>query len=225
MKHIYLIQHYNLPTELLTKILFNNKVDYLVLTYKEEINDEHFIYAPNTTWTTGRNLLLQSIDASKYDFIHFCDGDMILRSEFNDDSFIEYQKRCEQYMPYVAATKYSWHRHTEALYDKVITIDACFNTFRADKIDLFLPYNPKYDDISWWYSQLLIYDKFYTYGYDKIYQFNEFLVDNFGHSDYPKMNRFDDIIDKEFENQGLCFQDIPKDVVNGKINLLKLIIK
>jgi hypothetical protein len=74
----------------------------------------------------------------------------------------------EHYKPFIATPHYSWHPKTDRVSDNLISIDACFNAFRTDKIDLFLPYNPKYDNESWWYSQLLIYDKIYINLYTPI---------------------------------------------------------
>ena len=150
--------------------------DILVLSWKQECSDSslphvEYIFDPNTTWTTGRNLLYKSImkREQKYLYYTFLDDDVTLgfKEHENASAWREYEKSLLQVRPLIAV---SWdvQDHFRKFYEggcnytnkpdflPFIWFDALFNSFHSEVINYLLPYYDKMEKISWWYSQVYL---------------------------------------------------------------------
>lgn len=161
-----------------------------LLTFKQPADNA--IFLPNSTWTTGRNALLQAVldKAAKgevYDYYIFLDDDLIWTS----GSFQEFEDRLEASKPLIAFPHMRGYAYTPVTF----MYDACFNAFHKDvifKTDL-LPYVADFDHISWWYSQfIVIYKTLYMFSSSEIGSYGDLIVDNSAHNPYPRAhNPFD----------------------------------
>ena len=153
--------------------------DILVLSWKQKCNDSflphvEYIFDPNTTWTTGRNLLYKSImkREQKYLYYTFLDDDITLgfkeEPQENASAWREYEKSLLQERPPIAVSWLSVTVHFRKFYEGAcnytnkpdflpfIWFDAMFNSFHSEVINYLLPYYDKKENISWWYSQVYL---------------------------------------------------------------------
>ena len=155
--------------------------DVIVLSFKEECEDEKpshisYIFAKESTWTKGRNLLyFVAIERIRhYHFFIFLDDDVDLG--FNSFSSQEIKKLTpfrafEQWLlddePVVGVVDYEDNgkmymerrrlmcgSNDSTLAIPVPLFDALFNAFHHLSIKHILPYPTQYDSDSWWISQL-----------------------------------------------------------------------
>ena len=164
----------------------------IVLSYKEECQDEtpshiSYVFAKESTWTTGRNLLyFVAIERIRdYHYYIFLDDDVDL--EFNSFSSQEIKRlppfrAFEQWLlddePAVGVGNYN-KNSTELLNRRrvkcrinepsvvvpVVQFDALINAFHHKAIKHILPYPTQYDKDSWWISQLHV-----TYSVELIFR-------------------------------------------------------
>jgi hypothetical protein len=150
----------------------------------EAIPRTECVYIPNTTWTTGRNTLLEvghkySIDNDlSFDHWTFSDSDVYLLCchEFpcanrqfdpvnNSNCFSEYEFFLDVTHAPMAALGWSgnalsWlsndvlNANSSYMYQGVQAFDAAFNTFHVDVLPVLLPYITEMDNTSWWASQV-----------------------------------------------------------------------
>ena len=157
--------------------------DVIVLSYKKECQEEKsthisYIFTPESTWTSGRNILyfVARERMRGYHYYIFLDDDV----DFTFNSFAPQEMKMktplrvfEQWLlenePAVGTLANS-HRAKELLerrrmlcginYNKtsmvvpVVWFDALFNAFHRKAIEHILPYPTQYDKESWWTSQL-----------------------------------------------------------------------
>jgi len=155
--------------------------DVIVLSYKEECQDEKpahisYVFAKESTWTTGRNLLyFVAIERIRhYHYYILLDDDADL--EFNSFSSQQIKRLTplrafEQWLledePAVGVANYK--NEAKALLERkrlicgvnestlvvpVVWFDALFNAFHHKAIKHILPFPTQYDKESWWISQL-----------------------------------------------------------------------
>ena len=153
--------------------------DVLILSYRKECADTslpHVQYIFNstrsTTWTIGRNLLYEAAKKRKEKYIHyiFMDDDVQLEKvdkKSEQNTWRMYEESLKTFQPAVVIVL---SEHNENIFPKdvlperlncevtgyiqVYRMDAIFNAFHYQVIDHILPYTPKYDSVSWWYSQM-----------------------------------------------------------------------
>ena len=154
--------------------------DVIVLSYKEECQDEKpshisYVFANESTWTTGRNLLyfVAIGRLHHYHYYIFLDDDVDLG--FNSFSSQEIKRLTpfrafEEWLlddePAVGVANFGngkellkRRRLTCGISDSqvvlpVVWFDARFNAFQRQSIKHILPFPTKYDKQSWWSSQL-----------------------------------------------------------------------
>ena len=155
--------------------------DVIVLSYKKECQDEKpshisYVFAKESTWTTGRNLLyFVAIERIRhYHYYIFLDDDVDLG--FNAFSSQQMKRLTpfrafEEWLladePVVGAADYNNIGKTlfqrrrlicgineSPLVVPVIWFDALFNAFHHQSIKHILPFPTQYDKDSWWISQL-----------------------------------------------------------------------
>lgn len=204
-KFLYLIQTPGiLPKEY--NVLNNKESDILYITWKEQVNGIPF--APNSTWTEGRNSLLEIARSleKKYEYYIFLDDDLTLSFQ----NIIEFQKLLKKYKPAIGTPRmWDYNKQCENLNFEAHTVyafDAAMNAFHNSVFfeNAIFPYTEKFDDESWWYSQLIMLHLAHINYSSYILQFNNIIIDNLGHSEYPKENNFkkiEDWIKNEFLNE------------------------
>ena len=155
--------------------------DVIVLSYKEQCQNEKpshisYVFAKESTWTTGRNnLYCAAIERiSHYHYYIFLDDDVDLG--FNSFSsqemkrltpFRAFEKWLLDDGPAVGVANYKITGRTllqrrrvmcginkQPLVIPVMWFDALFNAFHHEAIKHILPYPTQYDKESWWISQL-----------------------------------------------------------------------
>ena len=158
--------------------------DVLVLSYRRVCNLQppslahvKYIYDNSTTWSTGRNLLYDASQnrKAKYLFYIFLDDDVVLDIK-NNPKKVNPWRKFEEFLlrvePAVGIADDSGNRYVPAaeksrkklkceLPNKVEYVpsprfDACFNAFHRKAINHLLPYLPKFDKTSWWFSSRFI---------------------------------------------------------------------
>ena len=155
--------------------------DVIVLSYKEECQDKKpspisYVFAKESTWTTGRNLLyFVAIERIRhYHYYIFLDDDVDLG--FNSFSSKEIKRLTpfrafEQWLfddePALGVANYyndgitllERRRVICSINDSSVVVpvmwfDALFNAFHHESIKHILPFPTQYDTESWWSSQL-----------------------------------------------------------------------
>ena len=184
---IYLVQTEQcLPQHLASSTMIGDSetcnCDAVVLSYKEECQDEKpahisYVFAKESTWTTGRNLLyFVAIERIRhYHYYIFSDDDLDL--EFNSFSSQQIKRLTplrafEQWLledePAVGVVEFPKQMAKTILERKrlicginestvvipVMWFDALFNAFHHKAIKHILPFPTQYDKESWWISQM-----------------------------------------------------------------------
>ena len=179
-RFLVMIQTSKCPTDLTTKAIFGNvekcNCDVLVLTYKEKCLEPppaahiEYIFRTNTTWNTGRNLMLEigRNRMEKYLYYIFIDDDIKLKTELKGINpwwkVLEFLIRIE---PAVGVVDYTWNIKKTILAMKKLgcevnkaaieylnapNFDSAFNAFHYQAVDYILPYPTTFDNISWLWS-------------------------------------------------------------------------
>ena len=193
----------------------NAEQDVFWLTFKEpfpESADGSFnIHAADTTWTTGRNLLLEMAMAQSerlraagkagYEYYVFLDGDVV--PPFQDATakqlFSDYVRFLMREKPAASYPQNSvqWQQVPPCLADAqcpewaptVCMFDGRFLAFHRSTIGLVLPYDDSLDPVSWYASQHLA-DMTTNWFYGPAVAYFGFMGMNFllgnTHADYQK---------------------------------------
>ncbi|XP_064400405.1 uncharacterized protein LOC135346641 [Halichondria panicea] len=180
-RFIYLTQTENcIPTYLKSpKVIGDSEAcqcDVIILSYKTKCADTslphvQYIFNSSKTWTTGRNLLYKTAKERKEKYIHyiFMDDDVRLipvDKRSTQNPFRMYEKSLKTFQPAVVIIlddsgrcKFpkkiiSERSNCEVTgYLQIYRIDGLFIAYHYQVIDFILPYEPRYDSVSWWYSQ------------------------------------------------------------------------
>ena len=180
-RFIYLTQTENcIPTYLKSpKVIGDSEAcqcDVIILSYKTKCVDTslphvQYIFNSSKTWTTGRNLLYETAKERKEKYIHyiFMDDDVRLipvDKRSTQNPFRMYEKSLKTFQPAVVIILDDSERCTFPKkiisersncevtgYLQIYRIDGLFIAYHYQVIDFILPYEPKYDSVSWWYSQ------------------------------------------------------------------------
>lgn len=184
---------------------------HLLLSYRQETADTA-IYAPDTTWTSGRNKLIEHVKANRlqYDWYVFLDEDVVFAGMSQKAGFGmflsilsvvdhpivtaakgDYNRRCNQerldgIVP-AAMCKKGVENPRWAL-QTVDWFDGLFNAFSREAFfnERLLPYEEKFDGQSWWASQFITILRANHIYRNRIVQCNKICVRNTQYSDYPR---------------------------------------
>ena len=221
---LYLIQTEScLPKFLLSSDVLGDmtqcRCDILVLSFADKCEGDmiphvKYLFNSSTTWTTGRNMLYNSVmkRQEKYLYYIFIDDDVILKMKKNDTSnpWRVFEDSLIRLQPPVAAAD----REDQGRVDKVIahllskkcklnvdflpttSFDAMFSAFHYKAIDNILPYYDKFDNQSWWNSQRQLSQLAFIMYRTQVVFHTKLVVENPSHSNYPKQP-IDDKIYKE----------------------------
>ena len=190
--------------------------DVLVLSYKQPCNDtlslphvEH-IFNSSTTWTTGRNLLheVAMLRRETYLYYIFLDGDIVLFGikETTLNLWRKLEDSLREMEPAVAAvsvggdkrkciSQFNWfYRHRQKCsfnkttdFIPIVTWDAAFSAFHYQSVKHILPYSSRYDELSWWYSQVYVCIKCENIFRGQVLLHTDICAVNPSHHPYPRV--------------------------------------
>lgn len=180
--------------------------DAIFLTYDKEI--ENAIYFPDSTWSEGRNKLLDlAKQKGQYLYYIFCDDDI----EFKHGSWDEFERQLLIHKPAIGCPVFPKTRRTRVRFMNTqifLVNDEQLMAFHMDvlKDSLVLPYIEELDRVMFWcssYIQETLIQNFYG---SKSLQFNNIEILNREHGRYDLSNRkifkevSDDWLKKEFKS-------------------------
>ncbi|HYO77574.1 MAG TPA: hypothetical protein VE010_14025 [Thermoanaerobaculia bacterium] len=206
-KFLYLVQSRGALPEIY-RTIESAEADLLRLTFKEQTDDA--IFFPKSTWTEGRNRLLQEALARGGDYLYyiFIDEDI----DFEKGGWRTFEQALDAYQPAVATPYYPRYRPSEgSLLDReaqtVHSFDAMFNAFHRDVIHdrLLLPYYPGFDKTSWWYSNMIVIALSQVLYKRRVLQINSVWIKNTEHGEYPQEKAWDEVmrwVETEVVNAG-----------------------
>jgi tetratricopeptide (TPR) repeat protein len=168
-----------------------------------------YIYFPDSTWTQGRNKLLEVSKQLEEDYLYyiFLDDDI----EFIEGDWRSFEALLLEYQPAIAtpqATFYPTKSDDSVEVQMVYAFDAVFNAFHHDVVadNVLLPYLEKFDEESLLLSQLILIHIAGVCYHEKVWQFNHVKVTQLKHRPYPRGSA-SDIIQKEIWLKENIFQD------------------
>ena len=141
-----------------------------------------YIFNSSTTWTIGRNLLYEVAMLRKETYLYyiFLDDDIVLFGirETTLNPWRKLEDSLRKMEPAVAAllvvwgdkrkciNQLNWFYHVrqrqECSFNKttdflpIVGWDAAFSAFHYQSVNYILPYSSRYDELSWWYSQVYV---------------------------------------------------------------------
>ena len=138
------------------------------------------VYGPNTTWSSGRNMLAKAIYrkeqtmGSEYKYWIMSDSDVRrlkchnCRHRGGDkeasccfDLFVQFLLGPQQFAM-VAINEYDQNPEAYSHFSQHECPDAMLNAFHRAAVPVLLPYNDAMEDVSWWLSQEILFHL--TYG-------------------------------------------------------------
>ena len=194
-KYCYLFQaREKLP---LFDSLRTEQSDCFVLYFKHNIENENEFYFPNSSWSQGRNKLLEFAISKNidYEYYIFADDDIEFSvKDGTDDPFKRLYSLLDTHSPALSFADYWWHlKCNDFPYKRQnngiripLCFDACMNVFHKNAIKVLLPYEDKFDNISWWWSQELLNHITWEFHANKFIQFNELMLRNSKSDPYPR---------------------------------------
>ncbi len=147
--------------------------DVLLLTWQHPADSANAVFLPGSSWNEGRNRLLWEArrraarTGNDYRYYIFLDDDCRVREDaelarrlglpLTGNPFRTFERFLLEWEPAVGYTRYDW-QHVEK--DQAVNlghnIDALFNAFHRETLDLLLPYYTGFDSESWLYAQHLV---------------------------------------------------------------------
>lgn len=184
---------------------------HVLLSYQQR-SDDTVIYAPNTTWTSGRNKLIEHVKAHdlRHDYYVFLDQDVVfagLSQRAGFDLFESILSAVDAPIVTVALGDYNRRSNQERL-DGIVPAALCkkgvenprwalqtvdwfdglFNAFSREAFfnRRLLPFEEKFDGESWWASQFITILRANHWYRNGIVQCNQLVARNTQYSDYPR---------------------------------------
>ena len=181
---VYLVQTESCLPEYLTSLEVlgdssNCNCDVLVLNYKERCSNislphVEYVFNSSTTWTTGRNLLYElAMKRNKiYHYYIFMDDDIefyIIEEENKTrNPWRAFESSLKSIEPAVGVVYelrdlqrlYNYRKTKNCTLNgthdfiPIVYFDAAFNAFHYKAVQHILPYSARFDNITWWYSQV-----------------------------------------------------------------------
>jgi|GEM_PF-593623 len=185
----------------------HENADVLYLSWKNPRPGD--IYFPNSTWTQGRNKLLEAAKQLEGDYLYyiFLDDDI----EFIAGDWRIFEALLLEYQPGIATPKLTFYptKSDDSVEVQIVyAFDAVFNAFHRDVVadNVLLPYLEKFDEESWVLSQLILIHMAGVCYPEKVWQFNHVKVTQLKHRPYARGSA-SDIIQKEIWLKENIFQD------------------
>eukprot|EP01102_Stenamoeba_stenopodia_P011870 TRINITY_DN3677_c0_g1_i1.p1 TRINITY_DN3677_c0_g1~~TRINITY_DN3677_c0_g1_i1.p1 ORF type:complete len:784 (-),score=148.31 TRINITY_DN3677_c0_g1_i1:105-2456(-) len=206
---VYMTQtEHDIPPDTLAKVPSDS--DVIIISWQWRSTNNRTIWYPGSTWTEGRNRLYQEAlevekyRGYKYRFMVFTDDDFqiectragIPKAEVT--KCFEYtHKMLDKWQPAIGDCDHptedfvSFPAESEA---DVTWLDAYWNSFHREMVDLILPYNRTYDLIAWPGSQGYVRWQAHTFWRHHIMAFTKVYCWNPKHRDYARgIQMWDDI--------------------------------
>lgn len=159
--------------------------DYLFLQWQKEFEPvENSFHFPDSTWAEGRNeLLRRAKEQGEYDYFIFLDDDLKLYFSLETFEKLLSANQSPRVAPFV---HHQWYRNPEGLSQEVKYIDHCFMAVRKDSLEPALPYDLEMDKTNWWLTCERTCETFWKYHPGGTIRFNQLIMMNQKHRDYPK---------------------------------------
>lgn len=194
---LYLIQgEGEYPKDL--DMLKSRRSDTLMLSWKVSAPSTN-IFFPNSTWTSGRNKLLEiglALERMKnnggkenftttnnYNYFIFLDEDVRLGSAQQVRAFEDFLL---EYEPAVASGEFGNRGYADPILP-IWAFDAIFNAIHREALEM-LPYSEKYDKDSWWLSQFEFFTRASALYKGHILEFSKLTTQNTLSRPYPRNN-------------------------------------
>ena len=147
--------------------------DVLLLTWQQPAKRANSIYLPGSSWAEGRNRLLwearQQARRAGSDYLYyiFMDDDCRVSEDANlarrlgipltGNPFRTFEAFLRDWEPAVGYTHYDWQHYEKGRAVNLgHNIDALFNAFHREVLDVLLPYYTGFDSESWLYAQHIV---------------------------------------------------------------------
>ena len=160
--------------------------------FESKINSNIHIYFPDSTWASGRNLLLERAQALEiaFDYFIFLDADLrIIKGDFQYFEHLLDHHQPKLGLPLGDEIKGSYRYFPSAIVQTQFSFDQILQAYRSDVVheSICVPYVTDFDSDSWWYScQINSYLSLLRCS-GEILQFNHFEIENSRH-DGPDLN-------------------------------------
>ncbi|KAL5484055.1 hypothetical protein EMCRGX_G020491 [Ephydatia muelleri] len=211
---LYLVQTEKcLPPYLLSNdVLGNGSLGFevVVLSYKKACDNatqHHIQYflQPSTTWSTGRNFLLETALTKNKPYLYyiFMDDDIVLIDLKQMNPWRKFEAFLRSVEPAIAAIDLTQDNYLQMIrnvhrdrqcsreedYVTCVWFDAIFNAFHYNAVHHVLPYDPTFDNQTWWASQMAVIARSEVLCRGQVVLHTEIVGLNKDHRPYPR--RFD----------------------------------
>jgi hypothetical protein len=199
-RFLYLTQGPSVPPAWLCDVGSRSDSDVIWASFKEEVNTvcegiANTIYAPDTSWTAGRNALyakalaLQQQQGWRAEYLVFTDDDVqLFTTPGCGNPYDVFHAALGNVQPAVAGVgfKQTARNICGPVAPCAPDIDAIFNAFHATAAPILLPYDTYFDDVDWWSAQGILIELMSASMPEHVVQFNQLWVTNGDHRAYPK---------------------------------------
>jgi hypothetical protein len=191
MKFLYLLQTESATPpcfeEIARRAQTDPDIDLLKLTFRER--EDGAVFYPGSTWTQGRNRLLEEAQALGFspDYYVFCDDDL----EVVHGSWAAFEDAIRRYKPALVAPYFRDGPEVDpSVASAVYDIDAMANAVHRDLIEdgILFPYHEGFDQVSWWLSQLYVIHLAAILYPGHVMVINALRVRNNKHREYPRLD-------------------------------------
>eukprot|EP00731_Ephydatia_muelleri_P022283 Em0014g874a len=177
----------------------------IVLSYKEACPDSsmphvQYLLDKSTTWTTGRNLLFEAaMNRSKtYLYYVFMDDDIYLEDTNHANPWRKYESFLRTFQPAISCVDPEMAQKVRSFHVDhhcsgegnssigTVWFDAIFDAFHYKAIRHILPYDPTFDQQTWWASQMSVIIRSEVLFRGQIAIHTEVHGDNKNHRPYPR---------------------------------------
>eukprot|EP00731_Ephydatia_muelleri_P022279 Em0014g870a len=181
----------------------------IVLSYKEACLDSslphvQYLLDKSTTWTTGRNVLFEAaINRNKtYLYYVFMDDDITLGDTSHANPWRKYESFLRTVQPAISCVdpemvkmirRFHVDHHCSGEGNGsvgTVWFDAIFNAFHYKAIRHILPYDPTFDQQTWWASQMSVIIRSEILFRGQIAIYTEVQGYNMNHRPYPRSFNF-----------------------------------
>lgn len=185
------------------------KQDYIESNFDRDIKcisyqNQHpeSIFLPNSTWTDGRNKMIEYalIKDITYDYVCFMDDDIsFIQGNFESCENDIMNHNYSIYIPQLKGYPYTKTQNLKKTY--TLWFDAICNYFKFDLLrnNKIFPYKNNYDHVSWWCSQLiLIFEIALEYPCQVVVSKINSIKNNLSRN-YPRQDKYKDILKQYFK--------------------------
>jgi hypothetical protein len=150
------------------------------------------LFIPGTTWSQGRNHLVQHFKNTKSQetkYMTITDADVRLECSHSNclQHWIEFLDITEPPAAFIIGNDYYLKEKTPPNTMMVSdAFDVALNAFHVDAIDTILPYTSKFDEISWWISQSVLWQSIHCFAPTFAVRPVDVFYNNQGHQPYPR---------------------------------------